>query len=332
MTHQPVNNNTSDEIDVRQLFQIIGESFNKTGRIFLWFFLYLKKNLLILVGLTGIGMGIGFWLNQTLPPATKVVVLVQPYLESENYLHAVVAEINANLQTKDSSFFTPLGIHPESLTGFSVSVAAIENIKAQEEAKDTTTYAVLLQNFDDNTLLSEVVQTKILNNSALDHTITFRYNDREKGYATAKTLMDYINANPYFKERINTQRENFREKIEKNNALIAQIDTLIADYSYALRKKGMGKGTGLVQDIIKGLGIEGLLALKSELIRDSEQKRMEIKAQTAPIHILHFGKPQPQASSFFCKRIVWIPLGLLGLFFLFSFLQYLNRKAREVED
>ena len=47
MAEQP-NNNTSDEIDLGQLFQMIGRGFNKLGISFLRLFLYLKKRAFIL--------------------------------------------------------------------------------------------------------------------------------------------------------------------------------------------------------------------------------------------------------------------------------------------
>ena len=43
MADQPAHQNTSDEIDLGQLFQMIGKWFNKLGVFFLRVFLYLNN-------------------------------------------------------------------------------------------------------------------------------------------------------------------------------------------------------------------------------------------------------------------------------------------------
>ena len=60
----PKTQNSSDEIDLGQLFQLIGKGFNAIFRFFLRVFLYLKKNIFILIGLVVIGFVLGFGLNK----------------------------------------------------------------------------------------------------------------------------------------------------------------------------------------------------------------------------------------------------------------------------
>ena len=60
----PSTQNNSDEIDLGQLFQLIGRGFNAIFRWLLRVFLYFKKNLLILIGLVIVGLAIGYGLNK----------------------------------------------------------------------------------------------------------------------------------------------------------------------------------------------------------------------------------------------------------------------------
>ncbi len=69
--------------------------------------------------------------------------------------------------------------------------------------------------------------------------------------------------------------------------------------------------------------------LKNSLIQDIESKKIELEDRTEVIKVINFGKSQPVRKSFFGKAIVIIPIGLIGLFFLASFLRYLNKKALE---
>lgn len=326
MTNEPVPQKPSNEIDLGQLFQTLGRGFNQLGRLFLRFFAYVKKQLLILVSLVVVGLGIGFWLNWRVPPATKVVVLVRPYLDSENYLYELVAEIDANVQAKNSSFFTPLGIAVNDVAGFEISVEAVDDGTFLED--DALDYLPLLQKLEDAALVADIVQKKVLDRNRL-HAITFRYSPQEKGYAMVKRFMEYINSNPYYTDLMAVQRENFREAMAKNEVLIAQIDTLVGSYSQALREKGTGVGTSLVV-ASEEFRPNSIFEIKRELLRDIAQNKMALQVQTKPVSILSFGKPQPETGLLSSERMVSVPLVLLGVFFLVAILRILNRKAKHL--
>ncbi|MGB5356801.1 MAG: hypothetical protein WBN11_08905, partial [Eudoraea sp.] len=55
---------SNDEIDLGQLFKMIGNGFNSLFRRFLRIFLYFKKNFLVLLSLIIVGALIAFGLNQ----------------------------------------------------------------------------------------------------------------------------------------------------------------------------------------------------------------------------------------------------------------------------
>ena len=103
------NTNGSDEIDLGQLFKMIGNAFNSVFRGFLRFFLYLKRNALIIIGLAVLGVAVGFGLKQVISKKMKIEVIVRPNLESKEYLYDVVDEIQANIEAKNEDFFKELG-------------------------------------------------------------------------------------------------------------------------------------------------------------------------------------------------------------------------------
>ena len=113
MAEQPQKTN-SGEIDLGQLIQIIGNWFDKLGIGFLRLFLFIKKRVLVLGGLTILGLGIGFGLNQITEKKKKIEVIVKPNMNSENYLYDVVGEIKSNLKGKDTAFFKSIGISVEN--------------------------------------------------------------------------------------------------------------------------------------------------------------------------------------------------------------------------
>jgi hypothetical protein len=74
-----------------------------------------------------------------------------------------------------------------------------------------------------------------------------------------------------------------------------------------------------------------LFGLKNSLIKDIESKNLELEQRTDPISIINFGKPQQITKPLFRKNIVLFPLLFIGLFFLASFIRFLNKKAIEMQ-
>ncbi|NAY91659.1 hypothetical protein GTQ34_06995 [Muricauda sp. JGD-17] len=329
MADQPVNQNTSDEIDLGQLFQMIGRGVNKLGNFFLRVFLYLKKNAIILISLAIIGALIGFGLKFISEEKQQLDVIVKPNLESKDYLYDIVDEIAVNLKDKNESFFNEMGIAIDDTKGFEIS---IEPVKEDAKTADMELeYLEVLQKFEDTDLIADVLREELLKNTELHHRITFFYKS-EKGNVVAQKLMEYINSNAYFNELISIQTKNALETIERNESSIAQIDTLIAEYTRSMKTNSQSSEVGkIVLENEDELNVGALLNLKNRMIQEIQTKRMELKAQSATLSIVNFGKPHKSIKPLFGKKIVLIPTILVSLFFVLSFLRYLNRKALELE-
>ena len=87
----------------------------------------------------------------------------------------------------------------------------------------------------------------------------------------------------------------------------------------------------IVLDNQETVNITGLFDLKNDLITDIESKNLELEESTDPIKIINFGKPQQIIKTIYRKNIVLFPTILIGMFFLFSLVKYLNRKALEMQ-
>ena len=127
----PKNTTSNDEIDLGQLFQMIGKGFNRIFKSFLFVFLYFKRNAIILSALIIVGGLTGFGINQVVSENLKTDVIVKPNLESKNYLYDVVAEIQANIKAEDTVFFRELGIDVEKLKGFLTMNEQKPNLEAR---------------------------------------------------------------------------------------------------------------------------------------------------------------------------------------------------------
>ncbi|WP_430907148.1 hypothetical protein [Maribacter sp. 2-571] len=330
----PTPNTTSDEIDLGQLVKLAKKVINKVGNFFLRVFIYLKKNGIKLGGLIIIGLAISFGLNQIISKKLKTDVIVRPNFESKNYLYEVVAELEANIKSKNEVFFKGLEIAISDLEGFKIEVNAIEDEKAKtdEAIINEMKYLEVLENFKDESFVIDILRSELSEQSVINHKITFTYKNSTKGPAIVKKLMAYINTNTYFDGLREVHIANAHSRIEKNTNLIKQIDVLVDNYAKALLSEKQKSGTGVVyMEKENTLNVPSLLSQKDVLLKEIEDKRVELTQQTGILSILNFGKTQEVSKSFFNRTYFLIPAILVVGFLLLSFFKYLELKVKEIE-
>jgi hypothetical protein len=319
----------TDEIDLGQLIQMIKNGFSNLFKGFLKLFVYIRRNGIKLAILGVIGIAIGFGLNNIVTKKQKTEVIVRPNLESKNYLYDVINEIQANIHARDTSFFKNLEIDVANLKGFELVIQPVEK-EISNTTDDDLKYLELLEKFRSDALVADVVRAEILNNSDLNHRITFFYKNANIGPEYAEKLMNYINSNEYLNNQVAINMENARERINQDNKLIAQIDTLINEFSFKMKNTDTSTSGTIVLGDEESLDITGLLTQKYNFIRDVERKKLELLSGKEPIRIINFGTSQEVQKTFLGKNVVLIPLVLIVLFFLIDFVKYLNRKAQEM--
>ncbi len=329
--NKPVNTRPeSDEIDLGQLFRMIGRGFNSLFRSFLKVYLYFKTNFWKLAILVVIGLAIGFGLKFLISDQLKTEVIVKPNFDSKDYLYDVVEEIDANLKSKDTVFFRDLGIVVSELKSLQISIEPIEEQKEEENREEDLKYLEVLQNFQGDSFISDVVKSEILKKSALNHRITFLYNNPLAGREATRRLIEYINDNEYFSELQQIYTQNAELKIKRNQELIEQIDAIIDGYTKNLSsEKEVNQGT-LVLENEKSLEVPSLLSLKNALVKEIERKKLEMAEQKNTISIINFGKNQKVKVPVYNQGILVIPFILMVLFLLVSFFKYLNKKSSEL--
>lgn len=324
----PNTQQSSDEIDLGQLFQLIGRGFNSIFLFFLRVFLYLKKNIYILIGLVIVGLAIGYGLNKISTKRLKAEVIVKPQLESKNYLYDVINEIQSNISSRDTLFFKSLGIEEIDFDGLEVHISRVVE---EGNTEDDLKYLELLQSFENTDAIDDIVRAELQNKSSFNQRITFFYKNAELGKTFASKVMAYINTNPYFEGLIETSRANAMSRIAENQVLLKQVDEIITNYTNSLAAKGNPSvSERIILDNQEQVNISDLFEYKNRLIRDIETKKLELKEQTEAVSIINFGQPQEVQKSFFGKSIVLIPIIFISVFFILSALVYLNKKSQSL--
>ena len=324
----PTTQNSSDEIDLGQLFKLIGSALNAVLRFFLRVFLYLKKNIFILIGLVLFGFALGYGLSKIISKRMKSEVIVKPQMESKNYLYDVIDEIQSKIGAKDTLFFKSIGIEEIDFAGLEITINRV--IEAGTSETDLQ-YLELLQSFENTDAIADIVRAELQSKSSYNQRITFFYNNPEMGKDFVDKVLKYINTNQYFDGLIVIYRANATSRILENQKLLKQLDEIIANYANKMAKQNTPIGNDrILLDNQESVNITGLFNLKNELIKDIESKKLELETRREPLSVIYSGQAQVVQKSFFGKKIVLIPILFLTIFFLVSFIGYLNRKAKEL--
>jgi len=278
-----------------------------------------------------IGLAIGIGLKLLISDELKTEIIVKPNFDSKDYLYNVVKEIEANLRVRDTVFFEELGIVTPELKSLRIEIEPIEENEEVETEEEDLKYLEILQNFKDDSFISDVVKTEILKKSGMNHRITIFYKNALPGREAAKRLMEYINSNEYLNNLKDIYNENARIKIERNQELITQIDSLIYGYTRNLAQENRVEQGTVVLENEKSLEIPSLLSLKNALLKEIERKKLEVAEQKNVIKVVNFGKTQKVKKPVYTQGILIIPVVFVIFFFLVSIVKYLNVKANEIE-
>ena len=326
----PKNNEPSDEIDLGQLFALIGNGFDRLFRGLLRVFLYFKKNVIILAILVVVGALIGLGLRSIIGIEKKLDVIVTPNLDTKNYLYNVIEELQADIKAKDTTFFNALGMDIEKMEGFEIEISPLKN-KNSSSSQDEMQFLELLKDFENTGAISGLLRAELQDKTTKDERITFFFKDDEIGEDYAQKIITYINSNPYYKDLLGVYNENAQTRIALNDSLIRQVDVLINNYTNKMLKEQATTEGRFVLENQEPLNIPSLFSLKNSLIQDTESKKLELEQRQDAITVVNFGKPHKVQKPLFQKRITLVPLAFIGVFFLISFLRYLNRKAKEMQ-
>ncbi|MEH6745895.1 MAG: hypothetical protein V7670_03575 [Maribacter arcticus] len=322
----PTTQNSSDEIDLGQLFQLIGRGFNAIFRWVLRVFLFFKKNLLILIGLVVLGLAIGYGLNKIISKKFKTEVIVKPQMESKNYLYDVVNEVQSNIKSKDTLFFKSIGVNNIDFDGLNIEISRVAEVGGSES---DIKYLELLQSFENTDAIADIVRAELKNKSSFNHRITFYFKNADFGKEFAKKVLNYINTNTYFNRLLEVYKSNAKVRIEEDEKLLKQVDQIVANYTNSLASKGNNSSTErIVLDNQEQVNIADIFEYKTGLIRDIETKKLELEERKEPVSVINLGQPQVEHKSFFGKSIVLIPILFISAFFILSALVYLNKKAK----
>jgi len=283
-------NINSEEVDLGNLFKIIGNGFknlfNAIGNFFkavfhylILFLLFLRNNAIKLAIATFIGAIIGLYLDLTKPPVFSSTMIVEPNFNSTQQLYKNITYYNELVKQKNTALLSEaFNISDEEankLKGFYIEPIKSENEKFQlfDEfiQKSDTAIAKSIsikefkRGFSDLDYIYHEIKVKSLNSLIFDNLST--------------EIINSIENNAYFKNQKTISGQNLLQNEKVLMKSLEEIDTLRKIYNEVLiteaKKMETGTSITLAQGVKKTEEVklfEESLKLNEELIINNREK------------------------------------------------------------
>ena len=283
--------NNSEEVDLGQLFKLIGNVFDRffnfIGRIFnnlflafIWVILFTKKRIIILALVTAFGLILGALSQKTaIPKYESSVTVVQNYPTGEN-LYSSVGYYNDLLRQQD---YETLGAvldldfeKTKSILNFNVEPVVSENNKL-------VAFDKYIKQLDSLAASKIEYEDFLVNNEDYTHKyqqIRIESSERNSFKSVFENIVKSINSNPFF---VNEQRKDIVELTQIKTSLEKALDeskTLQETYKKVL-EQGIDSDQAKSSEI--GITFEGSSEVEKTKEFDLYLSDLELRTQLVQI-------------------------------------------------
>lgn len=274
---QNSNNPENQEIDLAIISKKIGNFFEDILVSLFKGMLFIKRNLIVILGLIVLGYGLGYFLDKG-SRLYNHTVIVTPNFGSVENLYSRVELLNSKIKERDTVFLKSAGF--ENISSLSaIKIEPIVDIYGfVNNQSGTASNAQNTQNFELVKLLSEsadinkVIKEDLTSRNYPNHTITLT----TKGFTTSKATIDpilsFLNTNQYYQIVQKTYRNNIHIKMKEDTVMINQINDLLSKISLSLTDHQSDK---LVYNN-ENTQFNELLTTKNNLVSELGRLRIEL--------------------------------------------------------
>ena len=247
MPEQPVNT-PSDEIDLGQLFQIIGRGFQKLFNfisslfkglfhILILFLLFLQKNVIILGIAVVVGAVGGYILDSIKPEKYISKMVVEPNFNSVQQLYNNIDFYNDLAEAKDSIALAD-ALDIEQSEAASIKEIFVDSYS--DENQKIKLFDEFVRQLDTSTVKAIDFQSYLKNFNSMDarfHQISLISTNNLVAKKAQPTIVESISANEYFKLQKGINDINLELQDSIINQQLVEVDALQDLYKTVLEKE-----------------------------------------------------------------------------------------------
>lgn len=340
MANNQVNNNNSDEIDLGQLFQLIGNAFQKLFNfiasifkgifhILILFLLFLQRNFLVLTIAVIIGGVVGYFLDKNKTPKYISKMVVEPNFNSVQQLYNNIDFYNDLAKAEDSlALASALNIDVKEAS----SIEEIFVDSYSDENQKVKLFDDFIRELDTTTIKALDYESYLKNFNSMDarfHQISVVTIDNTVAKKLQPAIINSISTNGYFKlqKRISDENLRLQDSIIRNQLI--EIDSLQYLYKTVLVKEAdkpmQGTNINLAENG-ESQNKELALVKERELLKNQLVRLNKQKANKSAILnvISDFPSRGVNLKGFWMSYKFVLPLLLMSILIAFLLLLRLN--------
>lgn len=241
-------NNSSDEIDLGQLFQMIGNAFKKLFNaianifkslfgIFILFLLFLQKHFLKFVIAGVVGLAIGIYLDNKKEPKFISTMVVEPNFNSVQQLYNNVNFYNELAIAQDSVALAE-ALEITQKEAFSIKKFNVESYS--DENQKVLLFDKFVRSLDTTTQRAIDMEAYLKNFNSFDarfHTISVIATDNSIAKKIQPSIINSISRNDYFNLQKDISDINIKLQDSIYSKQITEIDSLQLLYKKVMLKE-----------------------------------------------------------------------------------------------
>lgn len=314
-------NNTDQEIDLRQVSQKMGQAYESFLSWIFRGFLFVKRNLIVLIVLFVLGAGIGYYLDKNSKVYDSEIIVI-PNFGSTEYVYSKIDLLNSKLMENDKSFLKSIGVKDFELIG-NVEVEPINDIYSFVNGRE--------QNFE---LIKLMAEDGDINKILEDKTTSINYKTHRIKVTTSRIatkeevilpILSYLNDSDYYNEVQVSTVESIKKIIKSQENTINQIDSLLNSFSKSANSGS--KNSNLVY-YNENTQLNDVLKTKTDLINDITYRKLDLINNTAIVKENSNALNIKNHKGLNGKRKIVFPVLFIGFFLLYGLLHSFYRKQK----
>ena len=305
--------NSSEEVDLGYMFKSIGGIFKKLAGFLFLVIAFVRKYLLLIIGLIILGIILGYFLDRNSVKVYENRLIVIPNFESVEYLYDKTDELNFKIQSGDSLYLKEIfGEKYKAVKKIEIEpIVDIYNFTTKSR-ENIDVFRILFENQDMKEFVDDMTTSKQYKYQKLK---VFIHGKDSKDLL--EKFLGFLNENEHFKEYQEIYIQNTSKRLSETDKMITQADSVIKAITSTSTSTNPNPPVyaSFNNDFYSIFRYKDvLLKDKLELLKKSKDEVAIIKPVSINYNILEGGFAS-------LKNIIKIPM---LLFLLFSFIFFLR--------
>lgn len=300
-------NQNNQEVDLGAVARSIGNFFQQVFgfiyaiALFFWKYKFISA-ILFIAGFIG-----GFKLD--IKPSTyEQIAIVVPNFKSVDDTYTKIKLIESKIIDQDEVFFNSIGIDdPRVIKDISIKAIAdpFRFIEYNKERFD------MIKLMADDSNVNTVIQSDVTSRNYVYHKLSIHTREKLENRELIDKILDFLNSNSFFIDLQKIQLEQTEMRLHAYDTTIKHIDNILS----AFGKTGSIKTNSIL--VGDNVALDEVIILRDRFVRDRERLRLDKTLYDRVVKDVTLEMNLRGKETFGGKAKLFLPLILLGLFFVF---------------